>query len=160
MIKDDTKDRRINLRLDEETYLAIKKTVEKDLKTDISSYCRSLLLISTLHDATVFRIKNAVERFGKETNTDNMEYMIKIKDEILFIEKFLIKMKEDRKKYDEFISMMEKWHETVRDEARRYFKKHNDVIDYWEKEYKEYWDEEHEKNPTIAKWSMNEKIDI
>ncbi len=160
MTKDDTKDRRINIRLDEETYRAIKKIVENDLKTDISSYCRSLLLISTLHDSAVFRIKNAVERFGKETTTDNMEYMLKIKDEILFIEKFLTTIKDDRQKYNDFISMIEKWHETIRNEAREYFKKHNDLIDLWEKEGREYWGEEYDTNPTISKSGLNSKIDI
>jgi hypothetical protein len=158
MTNDDIKDKRINIRLDEDTYLAIKKIVEKDLKTDISSYCRSLLLISTLHDSTVFKIKNAVERFGKETNTDNMEYMLKIKDEILFIEKFMTKIKQDREKYDEFISTIEQWHETIRNEARKYYKKHNDLIDHWEKEGREYWGEEYDTNPTISKGGM--KIDI
>src|SRR5512147_2426996 len=134
MNQDATKDKRINIRLDEDTFYALKKIVEKELKTDISSYCRSLLWVSTLHDSAVFRIKNAVERFGKETNTDNMEYMLKIKDEILFIERFLAKMKQDRVKYDEFISKMERWHETILKEARKYYKKHNELIELCEKE--------------------------
>ncbi len=151
MTKDDTKDRRINIRLDEDTYFAIKKIVEGDLKTDISSYCRSLLWISTLHDATVFKIKNAVEQFARETNTDNFEFMLKIKDEIEFISKFLAKIKEDRKKYDEFIVMIEKWHETIRNEARNYFKKHNDVMDNLERMERETYGDEYDTNPTIAK---------
>jgi hypothetical protein len=150
-MKDDTKDRRINVRLDEETYFAIKKIVEHDLKTDISSYCRSLLWISTLHDAAILRIKKAVEKFGKETDTENLEYMLKIKDEIDFIQNFLTKIKEDRKKYDDFISMIEKWHETMKKEARKYFNKHNEVIEYNEKLYREAYGEEYDTNPTISK---------
>ena len=160
MNQDSTKDKRINIRLDDDTFYALKKVVEKELKTDISSYCRSLLWVSTLHDSAVFRIKNAVERFGKETNTDNMEYMLKIKDEILFIGKFLERVKQDREKYDEFISMIEKWHETIRNEARKYYKKHNDLIDRWEKEGREYWDEEYDTNPTVSKSGLSGKIDV
>jgi hypothetical protein len=158
MTWENTKDRRINIRLDEDTYLAIKKIVEKDLKTDISSYCRSLLLISTLHDSTVLRIRNAVEQFGKETDTENIEYMLKIKDEIEFIGKFLAKIKEDRKKYDDFIALIEKWHETIRDEARNYFKKHNEVMDYLERIERESYGDDYDTNPTIAK--TGGKIDI
>jgi hypothetical protein len=157
-MRDETKDRRINIRLDEDTYLAIKKIVEKDLKTDISSYCRSLLWISTLHDAAVFKIKNAVERFGKDTDTENLEYMMKIKDEIEFTGKFLAKIKEDRKKYDDFIAMIEKCHETIRDEARKYFKKHNEVIEKCQKEEKELYGDEYDTNPTISR--SGDKIEI
>jgi hypothetical protein len=158
-MKDDTKDKRINIRLDEDTYFAIKKVVEKDLKTDISSYCRSLLWVSTLHDATVFKIKNAVEQFGKETNTENLEYMLKIKDEIDFIQNLLTKIKEDRKKYDDFIFMIEKWYDTIRNEARKYFKKHNEIVDYWEKANRDWFGEEYDTNPTLPNKPGN-KIDI
>lgn len=157
-MKDDTKDRRINVRLDEDTYFAIKKVVEHDLKTDISSYCRSLLWISTLHDATILKIKNAVEQFGKETNTENLEYLLEIKDEIDFMQKFLIKIKEDRKKYDEFIYMVEKWHETMKKEARKYFSIYNKRLDDWDKIHRQIRGEDYDKDPTASKpW---DKIDI
>jgi hypothetical protein len=158
MKKNKTKDRRINIRLDEDTFIAIKKIVQDDLKTDISSYCRSLLWISTLHGATVNRIKSAVTRFGKERNTENLEYMLRIKNEIEFIEKFLRNMKENRKKYDDFISMIEKWHETIKDEARKYFSIYNEIIDSLEKEYRDFYGEEYDTNPTIDK--PRGKIDI
>lgn len=158
MTKDDTKDRRINIRLDEDTYFAIKKIVEKDLKTDISSYCRSLLWISTLHDAAVHRIRNAIKRFGTDTDTENMEYMLKIRNEILFIEQFLAKAREDRKKYDEFIAMVEKRHDTIRDEARKYFTRYNEIIDLWDREARDMYGEEYETNPTMDRWGR--KIEL
>jgi len=158
-MKEETKDRRINVRLDEDTYLAIKKVVEADLRTDISSYCRSLLWISTLHDATVRKIKNAVVKFGKETDTENAEYMLKIKDEIIFIGKFLDKMKQDRKKFDEFIAEIEKWYGTVRDEARKYYSKHNEAIESCEKMMREIYRDEYDTNPTLAT-KMGDKINI
>ena len=153
-----TKDRRINIRLDEDTYFAIKKIVERDLKTDISSYCRSLLWISTFHEATVHRIQKAVKQFGKDTDTENMEYMITIKNEIEFIEKFLKQMKDNRKKYDDFISMIEKWHEGIKKEARKYFKLYNEWLDIWEKSSKDFLGEEYDTNPTIVQ--AGDKIDI
>ena len=159
MTSEETKDRRINIRLDEETYLAIKKVVEKDLRTDISSYCRSLLWISTLHAAAVYKINHAVEKFDKDTSTENFEYMLKIKDEIEFMGKFLEKIRDDRKKYDEFIAMIGKWHDTIRDEARKYFRKHNELIEYHKKQEKELYGDEYETNPTISK-IVGEKIDI
>lgn len=134
MYEDKTKDKRINIRIDEDTYFALKKIVEDDLKTDLSSYCRSLLWISTLHDATVHRIKKNVQSFRKTKDTKTLEYMITIKNEIEFIEKFLTNIKENRKKYDEFISMIERLHETIKKEAQRYFSLYNEMIDYWEKE--------------------------
>lgn len=150
-MKDETKDRRINIRLDEDTYRAIKKVVEKDLKTDISSYCRTLLWISTLHDATLNKIRNAVERFGKETTTDNMEYMLSIREEIRFMDRFMAKMKEDRKQYDEFISMMEQWHETIKNEALKYYDRHNETMDRLEKEIRESYGDDYDTDPTISK---------
>lgn len=158
MTREETKDRRINIRLDEETFRAIKKTVEADLKTDISSYCRSLLWISTLHDAAVLKIRSAVEQFGRETSTENFEYLLKIKDEIEFIGKFLVKMREDRKKYDEFIATIERLHETIRNEARQYFKKHNELIDYWQKVEKEVHGDEYDADPTGSR--IGGKIEI
>jgi len=150
MNQDEIKDRRINVRLDEDTFFALKKIVENDLKTDISSYCRSLIRVSTLHEATVHKIKNAVKRFGKETDTENMEYMLTIKNEIEFIEKFLGNMKENRKKYDDLISMIEKWHETIKKEARKYFTIYNQKIDESEKFYRDWYGDEYDTNPTIA----------
>ncbi|MCU0848629.1 MAG: hypothetical protein MUD12_12150 [Spirochaetes bacterium] len=161
MNQDSTKDRRINIRLDEDTFFALKKIVEKDLKTDISSYCRSLLWISTLHDASIHKIKTAVERWGRETNTDNLEFMLAVKDEIEFMDKFLSKMKEDRKKYDEFISMVEKWHESIKNEARKYYRKHNELIELCEKQGREHYGDEYDTNPTIARgFILKDKIDI
>ncbi len=157
-MNENTKDRRINIRLDEDTYFAIKKIVEKDLKTDISSYCRSLLWISTLHDANINKIKNAVIQFNKEMDTENLEYMFKIKNEIEFIEKFLTNMKENRKKYDDFISMIDKWHETIKDEARKYFSVYNKRLDDWDKIHREIEGEEYEKNPIVPK--LWDKINI
>lgn len=159
MPKDDTKDRRINIRLDEDTYFAIKKVVERDLKTDISSYCRSLLWISTLHDATIRRIKHMTQQYrdswarGITRNGDmeNFEHMVAIKDEIQFIEKFIQTMKDNRQKYDEFISLLEKRHEMIKAETREYFKIYNEAIDLWEKESREHYGDEYDTNPTIGK---------
>lgn len=139
MKKDKTKDRRINIRLDEDTFMAIKKVVQDDLKTDISSYCRSLLWISTLHESSVHRIMNAIKRFRKNWDMKDLEYMLKIKNEIEFIEKFLKNVRENRKKYDDFISTIEKWHEAIKNETRKYFSIYNEMIDYWEKESRDWY---------------------
>jgi hypothetical protein len=149
---DETKDRRINVRLDEDTFFALKKIVERDLKTDISSYTRSLLWVSTLHDATIRKMKNAVIKFTREMSTEDLEYMLAIKNQIEFVEKFLTTSKENRKKYDEFISMIEKWHETIKNEARNYFGKYNEIIDHWEKENRNWHGEENEESPTGDVW--------
>jgi hypothetical protein len=149
---DETKDRRINVRLDEDTFFALKKIVERDLKTDISSYTRSLLWVSTLHDATIHKIRNAVIKFTKEMSTEDLEYMLTIKNQIEFVEKFLMTSKENRKKYDEFISMIEKWHETIKNEARNYFGKYNEIIDHWEKENRNWRSKENEESPTGDVW--------
>src|SRR4030042_3875013 len=151
MKKDNTKDRRINIRLDEDTFFAIKKIVQHDLKTDISSYCRSLLWVSTLHEANVKRIKNAVKRYDEDRDTENVEYMLRIKNEIEFIEKFLKNMKENRKKYDDFISMIEKWHETIKKEARQYFSIYNKRLDDWDRIHRQIRGEDYDKDPTASK---------
>ena len=151
MKKDNTKDRRINIRLDEDTFFAIKKIVQHDLKTDISSYCRSLLWVSTLHEANVKRIKNAVKRYDEDRDTENLEYMLRIKNEIEFIEKFLKNMKENRKKYDDFISMIEKWHETIKKEARQYFSIYNKRLDDWDRIHRQIRGEDYDKDPTASK---------
>jgi hypothetical protein len=158
MKKNKTKDRRINIRIDEDTFIAIKKIVQDDLKTDISSYCRSLLWISTLHESSVHRIMNAIKRFRKNWDMKDLEYMLKIKNEIEFIEKFLENMKENRKKYDDFISTIEKRHETIKEETRKYFSIYNEMIDYWEKESRDWYGEEYDTDPTIDK--PGDKIDI
>ncbi len=93
-----TKDRRINIRIDEDTYFAIKKIIEHDLKTDISSYCRSLLWISTLHESTLRKIRSTFKQFRENKDIVTLEYMLTIKNEIEFIEKFLTNMKENRRK--------------------------------------------------------------
>jgi len=151
MNQDSTMDKRINIRLDEDTFFALKKIVQDDLKTDISSYCRSLLWISTLHDATIHRIRNAIQRYDQERDTENLEYMLRIKNEIEFIEKFLKNMKENKKKYDDFISMIEKWHETIKDEARKYFSIYNKRLDDWDRIHKQIRGEDYDKDPTASK---------
>ncbi len=158
MKKNKTKDRRINIRLDEDTYIAIKKIVQDDLKTDISSYCRSLLHVSALYEANISRIMNAVDQFRENKNIENLEYMIKIKNEIEFIGNFLTNIKENRKKYDDFITMIEKRYETLKNEARKYFSIYNEILSDWEKQCRTLYGEDYDTNPTIAKpWS---KIDM
>lgn len=152
------KDKRINIRLDDDTYYAIKKIVEKDLKTDISSYCRSLLWISTLHEASVSRIRNAVKQYDEVKTTEDMEYMITIKNEIEFIEKFLTTMKENKKKFDDFIAATEKHHQAIKKEAKRYFALYNKRLDEWQKMEKDFYGERYETDPTAHRaW---EKIEI
>jgi hypothetical protein len=158
MRQDTTKDRRINIRLDEDTYFAIKKIVENDLKTDISSYCRSLLWVSTLHESTLRKIKNTFKQFNESKYIITLEYMLTIKNEIEFIEKFLTNMKENRKKYDDLIAMIEKWHATIKGEAQKYFSIYNEFIDYCEQEYREAYGAEYDTNPTISK--PGKKINI
>lgn len=148
---DEIKDRRINVRLDEDTYFALKKIVEKDLKTDISSYCRSLLWISTLHESNLSKISKAVKQFRETRDMQDLEYMLKIKNEIEFIEKFLQNIKENKKKYDEFISMIEKWHESIKNEARNYFNIYNEIMDRLIQDHKWAYGDEYDTNPTISK---------
>ncbi|MCP4138382.1 MAG: hypothetical protein GY754_45895 [bacterium] len=148
---DKTKDRRINIRLDEDTYFAIKKAVEDDLKTDISSYCRSLLRVSTLHESSVHKMKKAIKRFNEDRDMQDLEYMLAIKNEIGFLEKFLTNIKENRKKYDDFISMIEKKHETITTEARKYFSTYNDIIDELEANLKDFYGDEYDSSPTHEK---------
>ena len=157
-MNENTKDRRINIRLDEDTYFAIKKIVEKDLKTDISSYCRSLLWISTLHDATILRIMKDIKIYHENMDHEALENMIKVKNEIESVEKILHNMKENRKKYDEHILMIEKRHETIKTEARKFFNIYNNLMDDWEKEWRDYYGDEYDTNPTIDK--PGEKIII
>ncbi len=150
-MNDNPKDRRINIRIDEDTYFAIKKIVENDLKTDISSYCRSLLWVSTLHDATILKIMKDIKKYSEHMDHEALENMINVKNEIESVEKILNNMKENRKKYDDHIAMIEKRHEAIKIETRKFFSIYNNLMDEWEKEWRGYYGEEYDTNPTIDK---------
>ena len=87
----------------------------------------------------------------RETDTENLEYMITIKSEIQFIDTFLKNIKNDRKRFDEFITMVETRHTAIKEEAKKYFEIYNKLVDYWEQEFREEYGEQYDTDPTIDK---------
>jgi hypothetical protein len=79
-----------------------------------------------------------------------MEYMIKIANEILFMNRFIEKMKKDEIEFNSLLVRLEKFNNNIKDEARKYFDYYNKGIDEYEQLERDLY-KDYDNNPTITK---------
>ena len=130
-----TKDKKINIRLDEETYSTIKRTITDELNTDFSAYCRALLSVTVLYEKNIQIIQELKKKFPDtgvhydDYETDSYEFLADIKSEHKLIGQIIENMKNDRDKFNELVDRMETFYSKLTEEAISYSKIYNDRME-------------------------------
>ncbi|MCP4136924.1 MAG: hypothetical protein GY754_38490 [bacterium] len=143
------KDKRINIRIDEDTYEALQVFVKEELNTDISAFCRSILSTIVLHDTIIKKIKKAVSEISKR-DTTSLEYMLEVYKGMSSMNSIKESMTKGRAEMDSLIELLDSRNRAISEEMKQYFDIYNKYIDELDTNLRNYY-EDYENDPTVMK---------
>ena len=149
------KDRRINIRIDEETYEALQNYVKEELHTDISAFCRSLLSTVVMSDTVVSKAKKATKEM-RQGNSSSLDYMIGVHKNIRAMGALEEHLEEGQAEIQSLRDLITKGNRKIKEEAKKFFAIYNSLVDDLGEEFRNYYDDYDNKPSAAGSWDRVE----